>query len=413
MKFFRRSLTEKRLRKAPRRRILFVSHEATRTGAPKIVLNVLKHFRQNCDIDCESILIEGGHLAGEFHQHSLATDVLNQPRTMNDKLRRKMNRIVHRDKQTAPIVAVCNSLESRFVAAELANNGVPVVSLVHELPSSYQPEDYQLILNSSRHIVFPDEAVFNATASKVSLSAQQVSVIPQGLLNPDFGKGIARAEAAAQIRQNLSLPSDSFIVLGCGTLDLRKGIDHFGIVARQVVELGRSTDKPVHFAWVGGGPQWTHSLFHYVQMDLARSAARDHVHFVGEQQNVEPWFVGSDAFLLTSRVDPFPCVVHEAMAARLPVITFADNGGAQSAIRDGAGYVVPYGNHEQVARLIRDLATQPEMSEAVVEKASDRVQTRYRFEDYGDRLIDLCESVSGESFRKECQPTQTSMSRAA
>ena len=48
------------------RRVLIVSHEATRTGAPKIILNLLKRFSDLCDVQFETVLHSGGHLATEF-----------------------------------------------------------------------------------------------------------------------------------------------------------------------------------------------------------------------------------------------------------------------------------------------------------------------------------------------------------
>ena len=382
-----------------KKRVLFVSHEATRTGAPMIILNILRHFRQRCDIQCETILHNGGHLAGEFANSSYALDCLNVARKDSDDLQKKIRRIVNREKGNHPVLAVCNSMESRFIAGEFARHNIPTISLVHELPSSYTVEDYQNIYNSSQKVVFPVHAVRDAADMKVPIPAGKGLVLPQGLLKPDFGKGTTRQKSYAQIRQELNLPEDAFIVLGCGTLDLRKGIDHFAVVARQIVRNSSRTDRPIHFVWVGDGPRWTHSPYHYVQLDLEKTPARDFVHFIGERENVEPYFVGADCFLMSSRVDPFPCVIHEAMATGLPVITFAGSGGAQEAVDQGAGFVVPYADYDQTANIIRMLSTQPEVAEGIRERSRERVETRYRFEDYGDKLIDLGESVIGQQIR--------------
>ena len=285
-------------------RVLFVSHEATRTGAPMIILNILKHFHDKCDIQCETVLHNGGHLAAEFGKYS-SVDCLGIARKTSDDLHRKIKKIVNREKGNPPILAVCNSMESRFISHELASFGIPVLSLVHELPSSYCEEDYQQVYQDSTRIIFPVHAVRDATDAKLPLPAGKSIVLSQGLLNPEFGKTISREVASQKIRSELGLPEDAFIVLGCGTLDLRKGIDHYAAIARRTCELNRN-GPPIHFVWVGEGPRWTHSPFHYVQLDLDKSNARNFVHFIGERENVEPYFVGSDAFMMSSRVDPFP-----------------------------------------------------------------------------------------------------------
>ena len=97
------------------------------------------------------------------------------------------------------------------------------------------------------------------------------------------------------------------------------------------------------------------------------------------------------------------------MATGLPVITFAGSGGAQEAVDQGAGFVVPYADYDQTANIIRMLSTQPEVAEGIRERSRERVATRYRFEDYGDKLIDLGESVIGQRIRHGAEP----MMRAA
>lgn len=397
MRLFR-SRKKKKTSSESKRRVLFVSHEATRTGAPKIILNILKHFYAQCDIQCESVLHSGGFLAAEFEQHGIV-DCMNLPREPGEELTKRIEKFVHREKGNKPVMAVCNSMESRFVAEELAKHGVPLISLVHELPSSYTHQDYNTVFDASSRVVFPVHAVREATEAFTDVPYGKGLVLSQGLLNPKFGTGISREESHQRIRKELGLPENAFLVLGCGTLDLRKGIDHYVNIARATVAQNQS-NTPIHFVWVGEGPRWTHSPYHYVQLDLQNSPANGYVHFIGEREDVEPYFMGSDAFLLTSRVDPFPCVIHEAMASSLPVITFSDSGGAPEAVGNGSGFVVPYGDHNHAGNVIRMLAAQPEIASGMREKSFERVHTRYRFEDYADKLIDVCESVLGYELRK-------------
>ena len=399
MRLFRWQKKNKRTASEKRRRVLFVSHEATRTGAPKIILSVMKHFNAQCDIQCESILHSGGFLATEFERIG-PTDCMNIDRKPSEDLTKRIAKFVQREKDNLPVMAVCNSMESRFAAKELADNGVKLISLVHELPSSYTHEDYATIFNASERVVFPVHAVREATEAFTDVPFGKGLVLSQGLLNPKFGTGISRDESYKRIRNELGLPENAFIVLGCGTLDLRKGIDHYVNIARETVAQNNS-DTPVHFVWVGEGHRWTHSPYHYVQLDLQNSPARNCVHFIGEREDVEPYFMGSDAFLLTSRVDPFPCVIHEAMASSLPVITFAGSGGAAEAVGNGSGFVIPYGDYHQAGSIIRMLAAQPEVANGMREKSYQRVHTRYRFEDYADKLIDVCESLLGYELRNQ------------
>lgn len=419
MRLFRRSKKNRTPQAPPQRRVLFVSHEATRTGAPKIILNILKHFAGSCDIQCETVLQSGGDLSSEFEKYS-TVDCLSLPKADSAELKKRIGKIISREKNNAPVLAICNSMESRYIAKELAEFGIPVMMLVHELPSSYSEEDYQGVYEAAQKVVFPVNAVQEAANEKTPIPLSKSIVLSQGLLDPTFGTGITRELAYSQIRKELHLPENSFVVLGCGSLDLRKGIDHYASIARRVIQNNHS-ETPIHFVWVGEGARWTHSPYHYVQLDLDKTSARDHVHFIGERDNVEPYFVGADAFMMSSRVDPFPCVIHEAMASSLPIITFADSGGASEAIDNGAGFIVPYANYEQAANVISLLANQPEIAAGVREKSKERVFDRYRFEDYGEKLVDLAESIlqtqirvpATLSFPTFSEPLPTTQRRAA
>ena len=322
---------------------------------------------------------------------------LHLPRLRSTELQKRVKSIVRRRKSKQPVVAVCNSMESRFVAEQLSDLGVPVISLIHELPCSYTDDDYKLVYEKSAKVVFPVQMVREATHKKLPIPFGKDLVMPQGLLNPSFGTSMTRNEARQRIRNELSLPQNAFIVLGCGTLDMRKGIDHFAAIAKRVVQQNSFADS-IHFVWVGEGPRWPHSTFHYVQIDLRHSKVAAHVHFVGEREHVDSYFLGSDLFLLSSRVDPFPCVLHEAMATQLPIMSFDSSGGATEALADGVGYLVPYADYEVAAHLIMAQFQNPGLADGIKQKALHRVKNEYCFDRYADKVIALAENLAGQSF---------------
>ena len=372
-------------------RLLFVSHEASRTGAPKIILNLLKYFREATGVPCETILHNGGHLVGEFAACS-TVHCLDLPRRADENLQRRMAKLVQRQLRGRPLLAVCNSMESRFIAQELHRHQLPILFLVHELPSSYTVADFEMVYRVSQQVIFPVETVRESVLQKAPWDADRCCVLPQGLLNPDFAANVDRTTARQMVCAELGLPLDSLIVLGCGTLDLRKGIDHFANAARDLIR-GSDLERPIHCVWLGDGPRWTHSAHHYVEMDLVRSGIRPQVHFVGERATVDPYFVAADAFFLSSRVDPFPCVVHEAMAAGLPVVAFEQTGGAAEAILS--------------------LARQPLAAERIRRIARTRVRERYRFNDYAENVLQRTEACLGRPLPRVAPPPQTRSSSAA
>lgn len=394
-----------------------VSHDASLTGAPRIALNLVKQLRSRTEAELTTILHHGGPLHPEFSKAS-PTLCLDAPREHHPSIHSALRKLIKPLQRSGrQVICICNSVESRFVANSIYTRNVPILYLLHEFPTSYPPGEYAKIYEYSRKMVFPCEAVRQAAHQALPIPDGQSVVCPQGLLDSDFGTRIPRPLARRRLRKSLGLPKDAFVVLGCGTVDLRKGIDHFLAVARTYAALDRR-QRPVYFCWLGDGPRHPHSAYHYVELDLAKSRS-DNVRMVGEFKNVEPYFMGADAFLLTSRVDPFPCVIHEAMAARLPIMVFDQSGGAVEAIDEGAGLVLPFADYVATANTIEQLVDQPQLTRQLGLLAHQRVREKYRFEDYADRIMDLCETEFGVQLGRlpaplpSVSPPFTSPRRAA
>jgi glycosyltransferase involved in cell wall biosynthesis len=254
--------------------------------------------------------------------------------------------------------------------------------------------------------------VRDSVFAKAPCDVAKSLILPQGLLDPDFGAALNRDECREQVCGELHLPIDAFIVLGCGTLDLRKGIDHFAAIARETI-ASNSHPRQFHFVWVGDGPRWMHSPHHYVELDIGRTQAKGQIHFIGERIHVDPYFVAADAFLLSSRVDPFPCVVHEAMAVGLPVVAFDQSGGAVEALRGGAGIVIPYGDYRRASQAIQELAERPELVRKIRQLAQRRVHEDYRFVDYAEKVLDLIEESLASRLQRRSPSVTVPLRKAA
>jgi len=392
-------LKKRKQKSRPPVHLIMVSHEASLTGAPKIALNLMRQFREKTSAELTTILHDGGPLHPEFDAVS-PTICLDVPREHHPSIHSRVRELLRPlEKAGQKIICICNSAESRFVANSMFTRNIPILYLLHEFPTSYPVGEFEKITKYSDHIVFPCQSVLNATRQIVSVPQEQASIHPQGLLDKEFGTRYDTQKARIRLRTRLNLPDDAFIVLGCGTIDLRKGIDHFVSVARTHQTLGHS-DRPVHFVWLGDGPRHPHSAHHYVSLDIDKSG-QSNVTFAGEVTNVEPFFSGADSFLLTSRVDPFPCVIHEAMAARLPIMLFNESGGASEAVGETAAIKIPFGDYVETSRIIDRLETDPRFGEAFAKNGFERVHKEYRFDDYADKIINLCEGQLGCQIRHD------------
>lgn len=89
---------------------------------------------------------------------------------------------------------------------------------------------------------------------------------------------------------------------------------------------------------------------------------RSRVEFVGFREEISAELVRLDVLVHTSVVpEPFGQVIVEGMAAGLPVVA-ADSGGPREIITDGVdGLLYPAHDHQALAKLLRQLAADPEL----------------------------------------------------
>jgi hypothetical protein len=77
------------------KRILFIGHDATRSGAPFVLLHLLRWLRKNApDLEFELLLLSGGELEREFRQLCTVHALRNDARTIAARGTRKLRRIL-------------------------------------------------------------------------------------------------------------------------------------------------------------------------------------------------------------------------------------------------------------------------------------------------------------------------------
>ncbi len=292
----------------------------------------------------------------------------------------------------APELAICNSACGWRLLRPLREAGLPhLVSLVHERFRGFPRHVWRLIYQHSDRVIFPAQAMKAVVAAALP-EFEDACVLPQGLRQPSFGLG-DRMAARHDVRNKLRLFEDSPIILGCGTQDMRKGVDLFVQLAARV---RAQTNRAVHFVWLGA--ERPDTLFaDLIKVDIGALNLCSNITLLDEVTDPEPYFLAADAFSLTSRVDPFPCVVQEAMACALPVVVFEGSGGAKEAIADGCGIVVPYLDIEEMARALVRIIETPSQYAEMGQRAQTRVRSVYAFSEYAERIWEICEGVRGKA----------------
>ena len=336
------------------KKICFISHNATRTGAPIVLYNFIKWLKEKHKFQIETWFIEGGEMLGEFEL--LCTCNLLKRSSSNRWLgltHRGTNKLFKKDvllETRLKGLAVFDLLFFNTIASFKLIPLLPklkktqCIAYLHEQPFSINAQYHNYLtkknLNAFRKILTVSDITKKYLVKEWGIADDTISIIPpfvniKSMLSRDS------EEANTEL-----VPVNSFNVGGCGLQDWRKGPDLFIKVASLFKK--NYPGLQIKFTWIGGESSMTSAL----EYELDQFKLKNDVTFTGAVQNPSEWFNQFDVFLLTSREDPFPLVVIEACAGKIPVICFRGIGDITNLVKTIPENVVDYCDIDAMAERI-------------------------------------------------------------
>ncbi|MCF7977243.1 MAG: glycoside hydrolase family 99-like domain-containing protein [Chromatiaceae bacterium] len=363
------------LRRGFPKEILLVGHDAHPHGAQLLLLNIASALSQQFGLNVVVWLLEGGDLAEAYAR--VAQVHIGAPSAVT---RRWLQGLLQRGFTDA----ITNTVVTGVSLPQLKAAGFRVISLVHEMPQLIRERQLeasaQALADAAERIVFAAETVRDAFATVTHTTASKSLILPQGIyqdLNAD-------SDARSSVERELDLPPDAILVMNAGYADRRKGFDWFLDCALDLVER----DPRFHFLWVG-------NLAAEFQQRLKRER-RSHrllnrLHQRPFTKEIGRYLAAAQAFLLTSREDPFPSVVLEALASGLPVVAFEGSGGHCELLQEEnlGALARPMGDIEALSTALRQVV---EADEAQPERRNNRsrlARSRFDFRRYAWELLRL------------------------
>jgi glycosyltransferase involved in cell wall biosynthesis/GT2 family glycosyltransferase len=368
-------------RRHPERpKVALLSHDAYLHGAQVVALAVARALVKDHNVSLTVLLGGPGELMPEFER--LAPTVL-VPGEFRDI---EAWRVAAANLAEEGITAIiCSTLVSAQAIRPLREAGIRIVMLVHELPSIIRHYSLESAARDAAEqaaaIVFASPYVRDRFVELAGPIHGQVVLRHQAINLRDLDEG-ERAQARSNSRESWGLSSNRPIVLGVGYGDSRKGIDLWPRLIKRVVE-----DYPdAQFVWVG---RVDDRLLPWVKHDLEAAGIADRLLILPPCRDLSVVYAAADLFVLTSREDPFPSVVLEAMASRLPVIVFEGSGGITDLVRQTGNTCVPYLDVDAMALAISRLLGDPPALKVLGSVARTHVEPNLDYGAYAKLLLDL------------------------
>jgi glycosyltransferase involved in cell wall biosynthesis len=375
--------------------IVFVLHEASRTGAPFTQLHLMRWLKRNTDYRMMLVLLRGGDLVEEFAELAEVV-VVQTPYVPQPIGRRIRNRIVELYRPTQkhifntikgfkPDLLFANTAAVVEYASKLkVELGVKLVSYLHELEITFyhiSPQDFAVSSRQVDEFIMGSATVSNYYQKNFAVPAEKAHVIY------DFIASANDKKTLVDIRTAYNIASHTQIVGGMASLDWRKGPELFIEVARRVLK----TNLDVCFIWVGGKQSGIH--YKEIARDVRKLGLEKRLIMAGEQVDIHSFYDAFSVFLLTSREDPFPLVCLESALAYTPIVCFAEAGGMPEFVQEDAGAVVPYLDLDKMAEKVVELLSDKAMHQRQAQVAHDRVLQMCTIDVAGPQIVKLIEAT--------------------
>ena len=311
-------------------KIICVGHDAGFCGAQLLLLHIIEELKKRFKFDVYLILKSGGKLEEKYRENATIYN-------FSDYTQKEKKELIKKLKLDGVKYAIANTVVTGDILGMLSDEGIKTISLIHELPDTIKKlgveKNVKTILQKAERVFFPSNFVRDSFSKIFPLSdhilKEKISIHPQGLyLNNNYKDN--KEKARTLLRKKLGIGEDSFIVLGVGSGDFRKGIDLFVSTAQKIQQ------SKIFFLWVG---EISIEMQEYLADHFLESK---NVIFIKATSEISLYFAGSDLYFLSSREDPFPSVVLEAMSVGVPVIAFNNAGGFVDIIKPETGILVPF-----------------------------------------------------------------------
>ncbi len=217
----------------------------------------------------------------------------------------------------------------------------------------------------------------------------------------DIARFQAEFRLQSQLRPNLRLNDDDFIVGIVGQITPRKG--QLGLLQAFAEVLPR---VPTAKLLIVGAPLFNRDdeYLALLQRTTTELGVDAQVRFLGSREDVPAIMRALDIVIVNSSVEPFGLVAVEGMAAGAVVVA-ANTGGLAEIIDHGMnGWLLPPADEKALTETMVMLAEHPDLRRQLISRAKQKAAVRFDATDYITRLGSFYSQQLAEKLASQSMP---------
>ena len=303
-----------------------VCHEASLTGAPRIGFDTALFLAASHEVH---LVVKAGGPLIEQPRYAALRALYRNVETQDISYAKRLKRVNRVLADICPDLLYVNSVAAGDWCEAGARSGAAVVLHTHEMKSN--------LSHIFAAIIKPrclSQVNLLVSASQEAMNDLQAFTGGRFENSMNLGVFVDAADVLSRGEQRVAPPvnaaggaprSGRRRIGMCGIAEPRKGADLFLHLASRLPEYD--------FVWIG---PWHVSSNPAMYSPLS---SLDNFYVTGQTDNPYAHFRTLDAFVLTSREDPNPLVVPEALLFGIPVVAFSETGGSKKML-ERFGYVL-------------------------------------------------------------------------
>lgn len=355
--------------------VLFVQGSAERAGAERMLFNLLK-FLDRSRFTATVAFFSPGPFVDEVQALGVTVEEFGPAARVRDFTgwRKTAGQIVEAvDRCDARLVLGNGERMSIFVSRAAKRRDIPSVAWLHDAPGargvSGRATQWLLARTSPTAVVTCSRWLAEDFNRRLGLGA---ICIQNGLDLPALP---GRSDAVALIKQAQGWPADAVVIGYFGRLERWKGVDVF------VKAAGRAAQahSELRFLVVGDTLYGRDADFGSELRSLVgANGLGEKLLFTGYRADSMELMSGVDVVTHCSlEADPFPTVVLEGMALGKAVVATTTRGPEEALTHAETGWLIPPNDADRLAETIVTLVTQPELRQALGDRARAQAHSRF------------------------------------
>lgn len=375
---------------ATKKKILFVLHDASLSGAPILVLNLLNRLKQDrSDYGIDILLIKNGELYEDFARIANNIFIFNNPNESSSFFRRnlkKLQSIILKKKETQQDkinklidnlllnkydLVYGNTIVSLSWLLPFHKKNIPTIIAIHELTfgveSIYSKEFILENISNVTKIIAGSQAVADNLIIKYGADPAKINVV-----HSFVNSVLTIQKDKISLRSELNIPNKDLIIGIASAQELRKGTDMIPVLVQKIKQ---KTDIPFKFINLGGTS--TSPAVRCAKIDAEKLGIDDTLLFLDHNKFPNDYINLFDIFILMSREDPFPLVMLTAAKLKKPILAFEKSGGAVEFLKDNHGILVPYLDLDAMSTEVIQLMEKAELRERLGNNINKRLEEKY------------------------------------